>query len=116
MSRKTALRLDDESHERTARVPSKTRRRRIPADGQLVGEVIALAFDRCEALSTDAGCNARPDAICTGCGSARCADHTVGADDDRCCSTCAASMLILASAAFDDVLDTRMRLVSFSSF
>ena len=116
MSRKTALRLDDDTHERTARVPSKTRKRRVPADGQLVGEVIEIGFDRCEASSPDAACNAFPDAICTGCGSARCTDHTVGADDDRCCSSCAASMLVLAQAAFDDIMDTRMRLVSASGF
>jgi hypothetical protein len=116
MSRKTALRRDDESHERTARVPSKARKRRVPADGQLVGEVIEIGFDRCEASSADAACNARPEAICTGCGSARCSDHTVGTDGDRCCSACAATMLMLAQAAFDEILDTRMRLASVSSF
>jgi hypothetical protein len=116
MSRKTALRLDDEPHERTARVPSKTRSRRKPVDSQLVGEVIAIAFDRCEAFVANATCDASPDALCTGCGTARCADHGVGASDDRCCSSCAATMLMLASAAFDDVLDTRMRLVSVSRF
>jgi hypothetical protein len=116
MSRKTALRLDDDSSERRSRVPSKTRRRRLPADGQLVGEVIALAFDRCEAPSSDDMCGQRPDAICSGCGTARCADHGVGADDDRCCSACAATLLMLETAAFDDVLDTRMRLLSVSSF
>jgi hypothetical protein len=113
MSRKTALRLDDESSERSARVPTKSRSRRLPVDGQLVGEVIAIAFDRCEAT---AACNARPDAICTGCGSARCHDHAAGAADDRCCSDCAATLLMLADAAFDDVLDTRMRLVSVTRF
>ena len=108
------MRLDDESSERSARVPTtKSRSRRIPADGQLVGEVIAIAFDRCEAT---AACNARPDAICTGCGSARCHDHAAGAADDRCCSDCAATLLMLADAAFDDVLDTRMRLVSVTRF
>jgi hypothetical protein len=116
MSRKTALRLDDESHERTARVPSKPRSRRKTADSQLVGEVIAIAFDRCEAYVADSVCNASPEALCTGCGTARCADHGVGAADDRVCSSCAATMLMLASAPFDDVLDTRMRLVSVTRF
>jgi hypothetical protein len=116
MSRKTALRLDDDSSERTSRVPSKTRSRRVPVDGQLVGEVIAIAFDRCEATSADAACGARPDAICSGCGTARCTDHGSGAEDDRCCTACAASLLMLATAAFDDVLDTRMRLVSVTRF
>jgi len=108
MSRKTALRVDADTLERPARVPSKSRGRRNSADGQLVGEVIALAFDRCEAV----GCGARPDALCTGCGSARCRNHGVGSDDDRRCSTCAASLLTLASAPFDAVLDTRLRLVT----
>jgi hypothetical protein len=116
MSRKSALRLDDESSERTSRVPSKTRSRRVPVDGQLVGEVIALAFDRCEAWSADVACNAPPDAICSGCGTVRCPDHGAGAGDDRCCSSCAAPLLMLASAAFDDVLDTRMRLMSVPRF
>jgi hypothetical protein len=115
MSRKTALRLDDESSERTSRVPSKARSRRVPVDGQLVGEVIAIAFDRCEASSAGAVCNARPDAICSGCGTARCTEHGAGAEGDR-CSSCAASLLMLATAAFDDVLDTRMRLVSVTRF
>jgi hypothetical protein len=108
MSRKTALRVDLDTLERPARVPSKSRRRGNSADGQLVGEVISIAFDRCEAA--DAACGARPVAICTGCGTARCADHGTGADDDRCCSTCAATLLTLASAPFDAVLDTRLRL------
>jgi hypothetical protein len=116
MSRKTALRLDDDTHERTARVPSKTRKRRVPADGQLVGEVIEIGFDRCEASSAEAGCNARPEALCSGCGTARCAGHTVGGDNDRCCSACASAMLMLAQAAFDEIVDTRMRFVSVSRF
>jgi hypothetical protein len=116
MSRKTALRVDDDTHERPARVPSKSRGRRNSADGQLVGEVIAIALDRCEALAADSVCGARPDAICTGCGTARCPDHTVGADDDRQCTTCAASTLTLATAAFDAVLDTRLRLVTVRRF
>jgi hypothetical protein len=116
MSRKTALRVDADTLERPARVPSKSRGRRGSADGQLVGEVIAIAFDRCEAAAGEAACAARPDAICTGCGTARCADHGSGADDDRCCSTCAASLLTLATAPFDVVLDTRLRLVTVSRF
>jgi hypothetical protein len=116
MSRKSALRLDDDAHERTTRVPAKSRSRRLPVDGQLVGEVISIAFDRCEATVTDAPCGAWPNALCTGCGTARCADHGVSAGDTRTCSACAAALLILASAAFDDVLDTRMRLVSVTRF
>ena len=116
MSRKTALRVDDDTLERPARVPSKSRGRRNSADGQLVGEVIAIAFDRCEAAAADAACGARPDALCTGCGTARCPDHGVGADDDRRCSTCSAPVLTLASAAFDAVLDTRLRLVTVQRF
>jgi hypothetical protein len=112
MSRKTALRVDTDTLERPARVPSKSRGRRNSADGQLVGEVIAIAFDRCEALAADAACGARPDAICTGCGTARCPDHASGDDDDRICSSCAATLLMLATAPFDAVLDTRLRLVS----
>jgi hypothetical protein len=116
MSRKTALRVDDDTLERPARVPSKSRDRRVSADGQLVGEVIAIAFDRCEAGAADATCGARPDALCTGCGTARCPEHGVGADDDRYCSTCAASLLTLASAPFDAVLDTRLRLATVPHF
>lgn len=116
MSRKTALRVDDDTLEHPARVPSKTRGRRNSADGQLVGEVIAIAFDRCEATDGDAACGARPDAICTGCGTARCPDHTTGPDDSRRCSTCAAALLTLASASFDAVLDTRLRLVTVHRF
>jgi len=112
MSRKTALRVDVDTLERPARVPSKSRGRRNSADGQLVGEVISIAFDRCEAAADNAACGRRPDALCTGCGTARCPDHGAGADDDRCCSTCAASLLILASAPFDAVLDTRLRLLT----
>jgi hypothetical protein len=111
MSRKTALRVDTDTLERPARVPSKSRGRRNSADGQLVGEVIAIAFDRCEALAADATCGARPTALCTGCGTARCPDHASGADDDRICSSCAATLLILATAPFDAVLDIKMRLV-----
>jgi hypothetical protein len=116
MSRKTALRVDADTLERSARVPSKPRGRRNSADGQLVGEVIAIAFDRCEAIAAGATCGARPDALCTGCGTARCPDHGVGADDDRCCSTCAAALLTLASAPFDAVMDTRLRLVRVPRF
>ena len=116
MSRKTALRVDDDTLERPARVPSKSRGRRNSADGQLVGEVIAIAFDRCEAADADATCGARPDALCTGCGTARCPNHGAGADDDRCCTSCAASLLTLASAPFDAVLDTRLRLVTVPRF
>jgi hypothetical protein len=116
MSRKTALRVDDDTLERPARVPSKSRGRRNSADGQLVGEVIAIAFDRCEAAVADATCGNRPDALCTGCGTARCPNHGAGADDDRCCTTCAASLLTLASAPFDAVLDTRLRLVKVPRF
>jgi hypothetical protein len=116
MSRKSALRLDDDSLERTSRVTAKPRSRRVPVDGQLVGEVIAIALDRCEATVDDTACGARPDALCTGCGTARCRDHGTGNGDERSCSACAAAMLILAQAAFDDVLDTRMRLVSVSRF
>jgi hypothetical protein len=116
MSRKTALRVDTDTLERPARVPSKSRGRRNSADGQLVGEVIAIAFDRCEAAAAEAICGARPDALCTGCGTARCADHGTGADDDRSCTTCAASLLTLASAPFDAVLDTRLRLVTVPRF
>jgi hypothetical protein len=113
MSRKTALRVDTDTLERPARVPSKSRGRRNSADGQLVGEVIAIAFDRCEAAIVGAtSCRARPDALCTGCGTARCPDHASGTDDDRICSTCAATLLMLASAPFDAVLDTRMRSVT----
>jgi hypothetical protein len=113
MSRKTALRVDVDTLERPARVPSKSRSRRSSVDGQLVGEVIDIAFDRCEAAVADVACGARPDALCTGCGTARCPDHGTGADDDRYCTTCAATLLTLASAPFDAVLDTRMRLVLF---
>jgi hypothetical protein len=116
MSRKTALRVDTDTLERSARVPPKPRGRRVPADGQLVGEVIAIAFDRCEAAAGEASCSARPDSLCTGCGTARCRDHGVGADDDRYCSTCAASLLTLADAPFDAVLDTRLRLVRVPRF
>jgi hypothetical protein len=116
MSRKTALRVDVDTLTRTARVPSKSRGRRGSTDGQLVGEVIAIAFDRCEAAQTGDACGARPDAICTGCGTARCADHARGAENDRCCSDCAASMLALATAPFDAVLDTRLRLVKVARF
>src|ERR1019366_5968225 len=116
MSRKTALRVDTDTLERPARVPSKSRGRRVSADGQLVGEVIAIAFDHCEAAVSDATCGARPDALCTGCGTARCADHGAGAADDPSCSTCAASLLTLASAPFDEVLDTRLRLVLVRRF
>jgi hypothetical protein len=116
MSRKTALRVDADTLERSARVPSKSRGRRSSADGQLVGEVIAIAFDRCEADGADTICGARPVALCTGCGTARCPDHAAGADDDRCCSTCAATLLILARAPFDAVLDTRLRLVPVRRF
>jgi hypothetical protein len=116
MSRKTALRVDTDTLERPARVPSKSRGRRNSADGQLVGEVIAIAFDRCEALAADATCGARPDALCTGCGTARCPDHASGAEDDRICSSCAATLLTLATAPFDAVLDTRLRLVKVPRF
>jgi hypothetical protein len=109
MSRKTALRVDLDTLERPARVSSPSRGRRNSADGQLVGEVIALAFDRCEATAGDALCGARPDTLCTGCGTARCPDHGAGADDDRQCTACAASLLTLATAPFDAVLDTRFR-------
>jgi hypothetical protein len=110
MSRKTALRLDHESHERTARVPVTRRGRRKPCDGRLVGEVIAIAFDRCEAL---ADCAERPDALCTGCGTARC--HAHGTDAGQ-CTQCAAPLLIFAAAPFEDVLDTRLRLGTVLSF
>jgi hypothetical protein len=112
MSRKTALRLDHEPHERTARVPVTRRGRRKPSDGRLVGEVIAIAFDRCEALAEN-GCAERPDALCTGCGTARC--HTHGTDAGQ-CTHCAAPLLIFASAPFEDVLDTRLRLGTVLSF
>jgi hypothetical protein len=72
--------------------------------------VIAIAFDRCEAAAGDASCGARPDALCTGCGTARCPEHGTGPDDDRACTACAAALLTLASAPFDAVLDTRLRL------
>jgi len=78
--------------------------------------VIAIAFDRCEAGGADTACGARPIALCTGCGTARCADHAAGADDDRCCSACGATALVLAQATFDAVLDTRMRLVPVRRF
>jgi hypothetical protein len=110
MSRKTALRADLGTLVRPARVPSKSRVRRVSLDGQLVGEVIAIAFDRCEAAAGDASCGARPDALCTGCGTARCPEHGTGPDDDRACTACAAALLTLASAPFDAVLDTRLRL------
>jgi len=113
MSRKAALRLDDDAHERTARVPSKSRGRRAPADGRLVGEVIAIAFDRCEAGAGDGICGARPEALCTGCGTARCGDHGAGAPDARSCSACSARLLTLATASFDDVLDTRLRMMEY---
>jgi len=116
MSRKTALRVDSDTLERPARVPSKSRGRRVSTDGQLVGEVIAIAFDRCEAAVAEATCDARPDTLCTGCGTARCRDHGIGADDDRQCSACAASLLTLATAPFDAVLDTRLRLVTVPRF
>jgi len=116
MSRKTALRVDDDTLERPARVPSKSRGRRVPSDGQLVGQVIAIAFDRCEATAGEARCGARPDAICTGCGTARCSDHGTGDGDDRRCSTCGEALLTLATAAFEDVLDTRLRLVAVPRF
>jgi hypothetical protein len=116
MSRKTALGVDSDTLERPARAPSKSRGRRSSADGQLVGEVIAIAFDRCEAGGADIACGARPVALCTGCGTARCADHAAGAGDDRCCSACGATALVLAQAAFDAVLDTRMRLVPVRRF
>src|ERR1700744_1670946 len=116
MSRKTALRVDTDTLVRPARVPSKSRGRRNSADGQLVGEVISIAFDRCEAAVAEAMCGARPDALCTGCGTARCPDHAAGAEDDRTCSTCAATLLTLASAPFDAVLDTRLRLVTVPRF
>jgi hypothetical protein len=117
MSRKTALRLDDDSLERTARVPRTHRGRRGPADGRLVGEVIAIAFDRCEAVAADDVCGARPDAVCSGCGTARCHAHGVGEDDNaRHCSACDATLLVLASASFDDVLDTRLRLAPVPRF
>jgi hypothetical protein len=117
MSRKTALRLDEDSLERTARVPGTRRGRRGSADGRLVGEVIAIGFDRCEAAgSGDAVCGARPDALCTGCGTARCSEHGCGDAAERRCSACDAALLTLATAAFDDVLDTRMRLADFPRF
>jgi len=116
MSRKTALRVDTDTLERPARVPSKSRGRRNSADGQLVGEVIAIAFDRCEAAVSEATCGARPDALCTGCGTARCPEHGSGTDDDRYCSTCSAALLTLATAPFDAVLDTRLRLMSVPHF
>ena len=78
--------------------------------------MIAIAFDRCEAGGADTACGARPDALCTGCGTARCPDHAAGADDDRYCSTCAAAVLVLAHAPFDAVLDTRLRLVPVRRF
>ena len=56
-----------------------------------------------------ASAGARPDALCTGCGTARCDDHGTGAPDERTCSDCSANLLTLASASFDDVLDTRLR-------
>jgi hypothetical protein len=116
MSRKTALRIDDDSLERTARVPRTHRGRRGPADGRLVGEVIAIAFDRCEAVAAEGICGARPDAVCSGCGSARCHAHGAGDDDARRCSDCDATLLVLADASFDDVLDTRLRLVRVPRF
>jgi hypothetical protein len=117
MSRKTALRLDDDALERTARVSGTRRGRRGPADGRLVGEVVSIAFDRCEAVvGDDAACGARPEALCTGCGTARCGAHGCGAAEDRHCSACDAALLTLATAAFDDVLDTRMRLAAVSRF
>jgi len=116
MSRKTALRVDDDTLERAARVPTKSRGRRVSSDGQLVGEVIAIAFDRCEAPAGDGFCGARPVALCTGCGTARCPDHGAGADAERRCTTCSAALLTLASASFDAVLDTRLRLVRVSRF
>ncbi len=101
MSRKTALRLDDDSREHTARVPSTRRGRRKPSDGRLVGEVIAIAFDRCEAHADDP-CGKRPSTICTGCGTARCDTHS--------CTSCNAASLEFATADFNEVLDTRLRL------
>jgi hypothetical protein len=115
MSRKTALRLDHEPHERTARVPVTRRGRRKPSDGRLVGEVIAIAFDRCEAVA-DVACAGRPDALCTGCGTARCHAHGTGDDTIRTCTTCAAPLLSFTSAPFEDVLDTRLRLGTVLSF
>jgi hypothetical protein len=102
MSRKTALRLDDDSLERTARVSSTRRGRNKPSDGRLVGEVIEIGFDRCESHSEPA-CAKRPSAICTGCGSARCVTHE--------CTSCNAASLEFATADFNEVLDTRLRLV-----
>jgi hypothetical protein len=116
MSRKTALRVDDDTLERPARVPSKSRGRRVSQDGQLVGQVIAIAFDRCEATAGEHVCGARPDAICTGCGTARCGDHGPGDGAERRCSTCSESLLVLATAPFEDVLDTRLRLVAVPRF
>lgn len=116
MSRKTALRVDDDTLERPARVPSKSRGRRVSQDGQLVGQVIAIAFDRCEAAAGEHNCGARPDAVCTGCGTARCPDHGQGAVDDRRCSSCASALLTLATAPFEDVLDTRLRFAPVTRF
>jgi hypothetical protein len=116
MSRKTALRVDDDTIERPARVPSKSRGRRVSQDGQLVGQVIAIAFDRCEAAAGERICGARPDTICSGCGTARCSDHGLGDGDERRCSTCSESLLVLATAPFEDVLDTRLRLVAVPRF
>jgi hypothetical protein len=112
MSRKTALRLDDESLERTARVPRTRRSRRTPTDGRLVGEVIAIAFDRCEAHDAGTCCIARPDAICSGCGTARCPDHVANGT----CTTCAAGVLLFTAAPFEEVVDTRLRLGTVQSF
>jgi hypothetical protein len=117
MSRKTALRLDDDVLERTARVSGTRRGRRGPADGRLVGEVVSIGFDRCEALGADdAACGVRPEALCTGCGTARCDAHGSGDADARRCSACDAELLTLATAAFDDVVDTRMRLAAVARF
>lgn len=116
MSRKTALRVDNDTLERPARVPSKSRSRRVSQDGQLVGQVIAIAFDRCEAPAGERVCGARPEAICTGCGTARCGAHASGDGDDRRCSSCSGPLLVLATAAFEDVLDTRLRLAAVPRF
>ena len=102
MSRKSALQLEAGAHAGTARVTPASRTRRPKLDGRLVGDVIAIAFDRCEVPSSGvASCAASPETLCTGCGSARCGDHA--------CARCAAPALAFATAIFDEIVDTRLR-------
>ncbi len=114
MSRKTALRLDDDSHQRTARVPASPAKRR-PVDGRLVGEVVSIAFDRCDAPAGESTCGVRPESLCTTCATARCADHATRDGAHR-CSACGGALLDFASAPFDDVLDVTLRLRSVVRF